>query len=410
MRRVLPALFLVLGACVAQPPERSPLPDLEGALPEAIGCQINVGDPLGVRVVTVSASGAAAGILEEGDIIARVDGTATPTRPDLSEVMAEYEPGDPIDVSYRRNGTEHTATVTLGQNPNDASRGMIGVTVQTAFETVDLKSAEAAIPPSPTARPIEIGGVIYLFDPLSNQWQSTGVTAPTETRWVSTTTGLYSVTGEGPVQLFDLLTGNVVADDGFDTWAAQRLIGAVGDILLVVVTSDVPDQPGFVNLAIAGFDPGSGETLWVTPMASGFGIPVAAYGSPDGSAFLAVGADPESGDQLGVTLFSAGGTAQRAEGLAEYGNPIGWHDDTSMAYRTSEGLVTVFDFVDGSAENYELPQNLTSSVAATVGDGEHILVVGTRELLLQDLADPNVSEPLATNCTVGRAGDPGWGA
>jgi hypothetical protein len=48
-------------------------------------------------------------------------------------------------------------------------------------------------------------------------------------------------------------------------------------------------------------------------------------------------------------------------------------------------------------------------VAASVGDGRHILAVGERDLLLQDLTDPNFSAPLASNCTIGRAGDPGWG-
>ena len=84
MRRVLPVLLLVVAACVAQPPERAPLPDVEDVLPEVAGCRLSVGEPLGVRVVTVSSTGAAAGQLEEDDIITSVDGMPTVTRPDLS--------------------------------------------------------------------------------------------------------------------------------------------------------------------------------------------------------------------------------------------------------------------------------------------------------------------------------------
>ena len=409
MRRVLLSLALVLCACVEQPPERSPLPDVAEAVSEAVGCQINVGDPLGVEVVSVLATGAAVGILEEGDVIASVEGTPTATRPDLSARMAEFGPGETIDVEFERDGVEKSASVVLGENPDDDTKGMIGITVQTAFEAVPLDGLEDVISPSATARPIEIGGAIFVFDPISNQWQSTGVTPPRDTRWVSTSSGLYSATIDEPVQVVDLLTGEEIADDGFQDWEPLRLIGAVGDTILVVVTDEVPDQPGFVNLGIAGFEPRSGETRWVTPVSNGFGIPVAAYGGLDDTVFLAVGADPESGDQLGVTLFDADGNLQLGEGLTEYGSPIGWYDETSIAYRSSEGLVTVYDLIERTASDFELPQSLFGSVAASVGDGRHIIAVGNRDLLLQDLSDINVSEPLATNCNFGQTGDPGWG-
>jgi len=409
MRRVLPVLLLFLAACVAQPPERAPLPDVEDVLPAVAGCQLNVGDPLGVRVVTVSSTGAAAGALEEGDIITSIEGMATVTRPDLSEIMAEFGPGEEIEVAYMRDRSAASASLTLGANPQDGARGMIGVTVQTAFETIDLDSATDTIAPSPTARPIQVGGDLYLVDPVSNAWQGMGITPPAETRWVSTSTGIFSVTGTDPIQVIDLLSGETVADDGFNDWTPLRLIGSVADHLLVVVSAEIPDQPGFVNLGMAAFDPRAGETAWVSPVSNEFGIPVAAFGSPDDSAFLAVGAEPESGEQMGVGLFNAAGAVQTTTGLDSLGTPIGWHDDTQMAFRTSQGIVSIHDFIDGSTETFELPENLFGSEAAAVGDGENLLVVGERTLLLQSLTDPALSSPLATNCRIGRTGDPGWG-
>jgi hypothetical protein len=410
MRRVLPMLILLLGACAAQPPERAPLPDVEEVLPEAVGCQVNVGAPTGVLVASVSNDGAAAGLLEEGDVITRINGSPTDTRPALTELMAGLGPGESIDVEYDRKGTSGTVSVTLSENPADPTRGMIGITVQTAYETATLEELTDTLTPTATTRPIEVGETLYLFDPLANQWQSTGIDPPQDTRWVSTSSGLYSVTQGDPVQVLDLVTDQPVEDDGFDDWEPQRLVGSVGDLLIVVVTAEIADQPGFVNLAIAGFDPRSGTTAWVSPVSNEFGIPVAAYGAPDGSAFLAVGADPESGDQLGVALFDAAGVLQTSEGLDGLGSPMGWHDATSMAFRTSESIVSVHDFIDASTTTYDLPESLVGSVAATVGDGENILVVGDRDLLLQNITEPNESVPLASNCNVGRTGDPGWGA
>lgn len=409
MRRALPVLLIVVSACVAQPPERAPLPDVEDVLAPTAGCQINVGQPLGVIVVTVSSTGAAAGRLEEDDIITAIDGMATVTRPDLSEIMMGFGPGDEITVVYTRDGAESSVDITLGANPEDDTRGMIGVTVQTAFETVDLDSVDDIIEPSPTTRPIQVGDTIYLVDPVTNAWQGMGVTPPSNTRWVSTSTGLYSVTGSDPVRVLDLITGEPIADDGFRDWNPLRLIGSVADHVLVVVSAAIPDQPGFVNLGVAAFDPRSGETAWVSPVSNEFGVPVAAYGSPDDSAFLAVGANPESGEQMGVGLFNAAGAIQTTTGLAALGTPIGWHDDTRVAFRTSQEIVSIHDFIDGSTETFELPENLFGSEAAAVGDGENLLVVGERTLLLQSLADPANSSPLATNCRIGRTGDPGWG-
>ncbi len=409
MRRLLPVFVLVLAACVAEPPERTPLPDLEDVLPEPVGCQLNVGSPLGVNVESVIEGGAASGILQEDDLIVAIEGEPTPDRPTLSEVKLNYGPGDTIEIGFMREGVADSALVTLVASGVDPTRGVIGITVQTAFDQVSPEDTGTTVSPSPTARPIEVGGTIHLLDPLVNSWQETGIGAPEDTRWVSTSSGLYAVTDTEPIEIVDMFTDETIADDGFEGWEAQRLIGTVDDLILVVVTTDVADQPGFVNLAIAGFDPRSGVTQWVQPASTTLGIPVAAYGSPDGTLFLTVGADPDTGERSGVSIYDAAGNLQDSDGLGDLGDPIGWFDETSVAFRTSDTVVTVLNLLDGSSEPFDLPESLSGSVTAAVGDGQSILIVGGRDLLIQDLTDPNYSIPLADNCTIGLTGDPGWG-
>jgi hypothetical protein len=364
---------------------------------------------MGVSVLSVIEGTAAVGTFQQGDVITGVDGQPTESRPGLTELMLTYRPGEMVEFTFTRDGSPQTRTITLGANPTDGSKAMIGVTVETAFEQISPEEANDTLAPSPTARPIQVGNTLLLLDPLANAWQQTGIIPPAELRWVSTSTGFYSMTDTDPTGILDLITGNQVDDDGFQDWRAQRLIGSVNDHLLVVLTAEIPDQPGFVNLAIAGFDPISAETIWVTPVSNTFGIPVTAFGSPDDSVFVAIGADPESGDRMGVALYAANGTPLPSDDLTGFGEIIGWFDAQSLAFRSTEEQISVYDFSDQSTATYTLPQTLFGAVAASVGDGRHLLAVGERDLLLQDLTDPNFSAPLASNCTIGRAGDPGWG-
>ena len=72
----------------------------------------------GAQVVDVSSGSAAdtAG-LQAGDVITDVDGAAVQKPDELGTAIAEHRPGDSVEVTYTRNGTEHTATVTLGSRP-----------------------------------------------------------------------------------------------------------------------------------------------------------------------------------------------------------------------------------------------------------------------------------------------------
>ena len=56
--------------------------------------------------------------LKKGDVITDVDGTTVASGDDLSRAIDAHKPGDKITVTYKRDGSEHTVTVTLGTRPN----------------------------------------------------------------------------------------------------------------------------------------------------------------------------------------------------------------------------------------------------------------------------------------------------
>lgn len=72
--------------------------------------------PAGVAVVEVSNGGAAdrAGV-RPGDVIVRLGDTDVTTITSLAEALASMKPGDRTKLTYTRDGDEHTAEVTLGE-------------------------------------------------------------------------------------------------------------------------------------------------------------------------------------------------------------------------------------------------------------------------------------------------------
>ena len=69
----------------------------------------------GAVVVSVeSGSPAAVAGLQAGDVITAVDGRPVAGAAELGGQVRDHEPGDRVEVTYRRGDTERTATVTLG--------------------------------------------------------------------------------------------------------------------------------------------------------------------------------------------------------------------------------------------------------------------------------------------------------
>lgn len=51
--------------------------------------------------------------LQDKDIITKINGEIIGTDGGMSSIIGEYAPGDTVEVTYLRNGTEHTTKVTL---------------------------------------------------------------------------------------------------------------------------------------------------------------------------------------------------------------------------------------------------------------------------------------------------------
>ncbi|MFD7340359.1 S1C family serine protease [Streptomyces violascens] len=72
--------------------------------------------PAGVAIVQVAADGAAAKAgLKPGDIVVKLDDTGITTITSLTEALAADKPGQKVQVTYTRDGTNKTAEVTLGE-------------------------------------------------------------------------------------------------------------------------------------------------------------------------------------------------------------------------------------------------------------------------------------------------------
>jgi putative serine protease PepD len=83
---------------------------------------------LGVSIDSSAANALLAGVqdntpaakagLKKGDVVTAVNGNTVATGDDLSRAIDAHKPGEKVSVTYKRGGSEHTVTVTLGTRPN----------------------------------------------------------------------------------------------------------------------------------------------------------------------------------------------------------------------------------------------------------------------------------------------------
>ena len=78
------------------------------------GKDVDYGTVTGIYVNEVTADGAAAEAgLQEGDVIIELDGKKIDKFGELQEALVAHRPGDHVKVTYLRNKSKRTATVTL---------------------------------------------------------------------------------------------------------------------------------------------------------------------------------------------------------------------------------------------------------------------------------------------------------
>ena len=60
----------------------------------------------------------AAGI-KRGDLITKINGTEVTSGLEMSSVLANFKPGDKVDVTYKRKGSEYNTGVVLKKSPGN---------------------------------------------------------------------------------------------------------------------------------------------------------------------------------------------------------------------------------------------------------------------------------------------------
>ena len=110
-----------IGFAVPAATVRDVLPQLEkGAAPEHayLGLSHRRGADGGAQVGDVTAGGPAADAgIQAGDVVTEVDGDAVSDPEDVAQAIEDNKPGDRVEVTVRRGGSEETIEVTLGQRP-----------------------------------------------------------------------------------------------------------------------------------------------------------------------------------------------------------------------------------------------------------------------------------------------------
>jgi hypothetical protein len=348
---------------------------------------------------------AADGLLAVGDVIVAAGGTDTPDAAALLSALEPTSPGDLIDLDYLRDGSESTTTLTLGANPDDPDRPMIGIMIRTDYESIPAADAQGPVTPGPTIRPLTIGETIYLLDPLTAAWEPTGVSVPDEMLWVSTGSAFY---GAEDTAIIDLETGEEVEHDGVEGWEVTRAIGSIGGDLLLVVTRPLEEDPDQVALSVARLDPVTGTTVWVIPVLAGFGIPVAALSAPGGEHTLLVGVNEDGSELMGVQVWDGDGNDVGVEGLVDLGTPIGWLDPGTVMLRSDGGIANLVTISSGEPEQATIDPQLSELPLFAVGDGRSLLAIDGQTLVLDDLDTETEVRTLAQDCRFVRIGEPGW--
>src|SRR4029078_19474 len=100
----------------------------------------------GVKVNAVAPDGPAkAAGLQRDDIITKINGTEVSSGLEMSAQLANFKPGDKVQVTYKRKNSETTATVTLKKEPGSyaaVDSEIVGQQLGADLETLDSKKAD----------------------------------------------------------------------------------------------------------------------------------------------------------------------------------------------------------------------------------------------------------------------------
>lgn len=86
-----------------------------------------LGLPIEVAVAMIAEDAAAAGVLEEGDVLRSFNGQAIDRPETLQRLVSERPPGERVTMDVVRDGEEESVAVELGEHPDDAGTAFLGI-------------------------------------------------------------------------------------------------------------------------------------------------------------------------------------------------------------------------------------------------------------------------------------------
>ena len=440
---VLSALAVAGAACGVSSPERGPLQVPDRVTPDRINptdpeavfagrgeCLLAVG--AGVKVLEVLPDTAAAQVLQAGDVVTGVNGSAVGSLESLLSITSGMQVGARVDVTGLRSGEPFTAGISLGPAPEDPSRPIVGFIPETKLEAISpahlgpaRADAGANRDSDAYSRPVSLGGRILRFNPLDSSWhQYPGI--PTS-RMAGLGAELYTLAAsDHPRALLRMGDQEAMAFDqppdipglaaGSGEMVFESVLGSVGRLLLISArTSEAPGGAGLTYL-IVGADPGAGEIAWARPLPmSPQGYPwtaVVGYRSPSGDRVLVGMAEEDPAlsartavlaylvmDEMGRVLPRSG-----LEDLAAAGVVTGWYDDDSLLYVEPAATPRVATWTFDSGEHKLLlsvaeEEARDLRLVTPVGDGRHVLRIGDDGVAMIDGEQRSVVRPVTSGCS-----------
>ncbi|QGU06664.1 Lon protease [Corynebacterium occultum] len=94
-----------------------------------------LGLPVQVEVAGVLEGVAAEGLVEPGDVILSVDGNEVSEPGQVRSAVLGKAPGESVALAIRRGEEEQTLDIELGEHPQDAAVGFLGITMSSASAT-----------------------------------------------------------------------------------------------------------------------------------------------------------------------------------------------------------------------------------------------------------------------------------
>lgn len=418
---VVATLTMVAAACGQSEPDRSPLPEIPETteppppvivdpIPNDGSCVLVVGE--GARVVSINEDFDASDTFVVGDIITAVGGRAVTTDQLLIAELGNHRPGEVITFDYQRDGEARQDDVTLGANPADDQRAMLGVNVDSAISGhAPVNTPQGELTPGRTHL-LSVDGSLYLHDPVAAAWQSVGVDGPfgsvvaLDGRLVTAdSSGL----GLAPLESSELIalptSGRLIIN----------LLGVMDGLLVASLAEVSTDGTEVTSAAVAGIDVAANELVWEWNPGTVDGqvvSPILGATAPDGG--VAAITSLVDGNRLHSLLDAAGnvvaGWGTETAFLPARTIVVGWYDQSELAFLAGSGTevsLNLLDLADLSTTQLRL-LDLSEPLLQVwaVGDGTSVVLTDGVESQVFDIDAQAPGRVVARACDVTEVAGP----